>query len=311
MRHKRFLALVAALLWPLAMTQGCSLKRMAVNTIAESLTTGPSTFESDDDLVLVGEALPFALKLFESLLAQSPRHPGLLLTTCKAFTMYAYAYVHSPAEILAESDARAAEESLARARRLYMRAHGYGMRGLELARPGLGQELSRAPREAVAGMRPAQVPALYWTAASLGLAVSVSRDDVAMLARLGEVSALLDRALALDPDWQEGALYEFKIQMSGAGMGAEDKGRLREYYAKAYALSKGKRASLHVALAEAVCVPAQDRAEFARLLNLALSVDPAAEPENRLATLVAQRRARWLLGRVEDLFLGPEEEAGG
>ena len=39
-------------------------------------------YETDDDLVLVGDALPFGLKLTESLLAQSPNHRGLLLTAC-------------------------------------------------------------------------------------------------------------------------------------------------------------------------------------------------------------------------------------
>ena len=35
---------------------------------------------------LVREAVPFSLKLIESLLAESPRHRGLLLAACKGFT---------------------------------------------------------------------------------------------------------------------------------------------------------------------------------------------------------------------------------
>jgi hypothetical protein len=57
-----------------------------------------------------------------------------------------------------------------------------------------------------------------------------------------------------------------------------------------------------VSLAESVSVLTQDRAEFESLLGRALAVDPGVRPEWRLANLVAQRRARWLLGRLDILF---------
>ena len=52
---------------------------------------------------------------------------------------------------------------------------------------------------------------LYWTAASLGLAVSVSKHDPALLARLPAVEAILERAMALDESWDSGTLHEFAI----------------------------------------------------------------------------------------------------
>ena len=49
-------------------------------------------------------------------------------------------------------------------------------------------------------------------------------------------------------------------------------------------------------------MPEQNRAEFDALLARALAVDVDRRPEWRLANLVAQRRARWLLSRTEALF---------
>ena len=66
------LALVALL------STGCSIKRMAVNQVGNALAGGGTTFSSDDDPELVKAAVPFSLKLMESLLAESPRHRGLL-----------------------------------------------------------------------------------------------------------------------------------------------------------------------------------------------------------------------------------------
>jgi hypothetical protein len=69
---------VGPLVLAAALTTGCSVKKLAINKLGDSLASGGTTFASDDDPDLVGEALPFSLKLMESLLAETPRHRGLL-----------------------------------------------------------------------------------------------------------------------------------------------------------------------------------------------------------------------------------------
>ena len=51
---------------------GCSIRRLAVGKIGDSFAQSSTTFASDPDLELVGDALPFALKLMEGLLAEVP-----------------------------------------------------------------------------------------------------------------------------------------------------------------------------------------------------------------------------------------------
>ena len=58
-----------------------------------------------------------------------------------------------------------------------------------------------------------------------------------------------------------------------------------------------------VSFAEAVCVQKQDLKEFETLLHQALAINPDLKPEWRLANLVMQRRAKWLLSRTDQLFL--------
>jgi hypothetical protein len=113
----QFLLLVAVF----ATGPACSLKTYAINMVGDALSAGDSVYETDDDLELVGAALPFGLKLTESLLAQSPGHRGLLLTACRGFTVYAFAYVGHAAEITADEDLDRARAVRIRARRLYLR----------------------------------------------------------------------------------------------------------------------------------------------------------------------------------------------
>lgn len=290
-----------------AATSACSFKHIAVSTVGDMLASGESIYASEDDIVLVGEALPFSLKLADSLLLESPEHRGLLLSASQGYVLYAYAFVHHDAELAAVDDLEHARILRQRAKKLYLRAFNYATRVLEISYPGFARELANTPAHAVTRIGPVtrerDVAPMYWCAASLGLAISAAKEDAAMLARLPEVEALLDRALLLDEAWNRGALHEFKITWASAQHTRPDEAALRRHYARALELSGGKHASLFVALAEAVAIPNQDRAEFRSLLEKALAVDIDADPNHRLMNVIAQRRAKWLLHRSGELFL--------
>lgn len=282
----------------------CSAQRYAMNALSGILASGDTAVQRDGDPELVGQALPFTLKLIDSLLLQQPDDRGLLLAGARGYVLYAYAFVSLPAARLSRQDVDAARSMRSRARTLFMRAYGYASRALLLDYPNIEAGLRKDPQQAAmrVGARPERdVPALYWTAASLGLAISVAKNDPKLLARLPEVEALVARALALDETWGEGALHELAIQLgsvTGAGKPA-----LARHYQRALELSGGDRASLFIAYAEAVALPEQNRAEFVALLNRALAIDVDAHPDQRLLNVLAQQQARWLLSRLDELFL--------
>src|ERR1035437_9293014 len=128
-----------------AISGGCSVKKMAVNQLGNALASGGSTFESAHHPALVGESLPFALKLMESLLAESPRHTGLLLATASGFTGYSYAFVGQRAERAFTENVEESNALRGRSRRLYLRARAYGMRALEVRYPGFSAALDNDP----------------------------------------------------------------------------------------------------------------------------------------------------------------------
>ena len=297
-------------------TPACSLKKYAINMVGDALASGNSVYETDEDVEFVGEALPFGLKLVESLLLESPEHRGLLITASQGFVLYSFAYVDYPAEVMAEEDLDRAREMRTRARKLYLRALGYGLRGLERSYPGFTAQLATDPEAAAARIlnrkkKQLDLPFLYWSAAALGLAVSSSRNDAAMLARLPEVDALLGRALELDESWDDGAFHEFQVTLAGAKPTTPDRSVIDHHYQRALSLSGGTSAGLYVAYAEVVSIPDQNRAQFRSLLAKALAVDPDAREEDRLVNLLAHRRAQWLLDRIDELFFEEEEPEPG
>ena len=291
------------------LSTGCSIKRMAVNKIGDALAGGGTTFAADDDPELIKAAVPFSLKLMESLLNESPRHQGLLFATASGFTQYGYAFVQQEADEMEEKDFAAATELRARAKRLYLRARNYGLRGLEASHRGFEQQLRADPKAAVRLARAADVPLLYWTAASWAAAISVSKDNPDLISELPIVEALMDRALALNERFDDGAIHSFLItyEMSRQGGEGEPVARSKQHFDRAMELCRGGQAGPLVSYAEAVAMPNQDKAAFQELLQRALAINPRTKPEWQLANLVMQRRARWLLTHTDDLILTAEK----
>jgi predicted anti-sigma-YlaC factor YlaD len=280
---------------------GCSVRRWAVDQAGDALSGTSVVAARDDDPELIRAAAPFNLKLIESLLDKSPDHSGLLLAAASGFTQYSYAFVQLDADIAEDQDLASAARLHRRALRMYVRARDYGLRDLEVRHPGFRRALQRDATDAVAVLQVADVATLYWTATAWSAAVSQAKDDPGLIGDLGRIDALVARAEALNADFGAGALQSFLISYEMARAGRADVARA--HFERAVALSHGTSAGPHVALAESVCVGLRARAEFLHELDLALAIDPDRHPDDRLENLVMQRRAQWLRGRVDDLFL--------
>lgn len=285
-------------------TGGCSIRTYALHNVADAVSSGGERFSSDDDPELVRESIPFALKAMEALLSEQPYHRGLLTSLARGFTQYAAAFVWQDA--VEARDPEVSRDGRERARRLYLRARDYGLRGLAAGQPRFQEEFAADPAKAAAKAGPEDVPLLFWTGVSWSLAISASLGDPEMLADLPRCEALMRRALALREDFDDGSLHEYFIAFEGGrpeAMGGSA-ARARRHFERAMEISGGKKISPLVTLAESVSVRAQDRKEFLGLLDRALSFDARGQaPGHRLSNLVAQRKARWLKGRADELFV--------
>ncbi len=286
----------------------CSINRLAVRTVAGFLSaSGESTvFSGDSDPQLVGDALPFTLKTYESLLAEDPGNAALALATGRAFVSYAYAFVQIPADELPVEKVDQQQAAHQRAKELFLRARRYVLQGLDARRPGFSAALEGPG--AVSALRLVKrddIDYLYWTAAAWLGAFSADPYDFAQIVTVPRAVALLQQVLSWDEGYGKGAAEEILISFYGSAPaelgGSEDKAR--QSYNRAVAYSKGLRAGPYIALATAVSVKNQDAAEFRDLLGRALAIDLDAAPADRLQNTIDQRRARWLLDNIDRFFL--------
>jgi hypothetical protein len=285
----------------------CSPSRFVAKRLGAALAEGNSAWAEDDDPELIEAALPFALKTLESLVAQAPEDPRLLLATCRGFVSYAAGFVEAAAERLPAAEFDAARAQRERALRLHLRALGYCRRALDRSFPEAARGLAADPDGALARLPAASVELLFWTGAAWGSAISLGGERPELLADLPVVRALFDRALALDPGFDRGALHEALIPLESLPpMLGGSAARARARYQEAVTRAEGRRASPHVTFARSFAVAHQDRAAFRAALEAALAIDPDASAPDRLANRLAQARARVLQARADELFFAEE-----
>lgn len=299
------------LLLVLLVVPGCSPKSLAMNALANSLSGGGSSvYMTDGDPTLVGEALPFGLKLMETVLQERPDHQKLLVATASGFVMYAHAFVLREARVREVTDPLGAKIGIVRAKALFLRGGRYAGQALEGRYPGIVRRLVQEPEAAVRRLQKNDVPAMYWYAVAYGSALSADKGDMGMVADFPLVPALLHRALELDEGWSAGALHELMVVVS-ASEGAGGLERAEDHFRRAMELNGGRSMAPLLSLAQAVCLPRQDRVQFVELLNQVLAFDPESAPELRLSNTLALEQAAWLLERVDALFIqAPQNSAG-
>ncbi len=285
---------------------GCSLHQIAVDHTATMLKESIRAFETEWDYDLAEAALPASIKMVEGFVQSGPSNPELLLVTAQGYTAYSLAILEDQWE-RAPEDSPAAEALARRTREMYLRAHRYGLRLVELRHPGFTEAFAQsqeALNQALKGCDERDVTGLFWAGMPLSTAINVSRDDVGMIALLPKAKALLARTLDLDETYYNagahmvfGALYGSMGKLLGGDPEAS-----RKHFDRALALTRRRYLMVQVMYAKTLAVQLQDRALFQKLLEEVLHADLDIFPEQKLANVAAKRRARRLLARAGELF---------
>ncbi len=285
---------------------GCSLNRLATQTVAGMISGEGSNavMAGDGDPQLVGEALPFTLKLHELLLSELPDDAELQLATGRGFVVYAASYVQRPAERLPNRDISLRIAELERANLLYLRAREHVLTGIELRHPGFRELLDRGELDAALALADASsIDYFYWSGAAWMGAVSTDPANMELVSSARLAEGLLEQVAAWDEAYGGGAAHDILLAYYASlpealGGGAA---RAQQHFELAVAASDGIRARPYVGMATTVAIMQQDQELFRNLLDQALAT-PLDVPEYRLQNTLDQQHAVWLLEHMEDYF---------
>ena len=168
---------------------------------------------------------------------------------------------------------------------------------------GTSDALLRDPVTAWRRRKRQDVPLLYWTAASWGAAISLGIDRPDLAIDFPDGPRPGRSRTGARPGVEQGRhsrADDHARQPAGGRSAAAPSGRAST--SRRRRDPEGSVTGPYVALATGISVPAQDRAEFERLLKEALAIDPEKDPSQPPSTLITQRRARALLEHIDQKF---------
>jgi hypothetical protein len=275
----------------LFLLEGC-IQTIALRSMGGILDNGLASFNEESDLQLAHESLGSNLKLIEAMIKSDPENEQFLLFATQGYNSYALAFCE--------------DDSIERARVFYLRARDYGMRILNKNKNfknALDGDITQF-RNAVKTFEKDDVPAIFWTAFSWGSYVNITRTDVAGLADLSKVQALIEFVADKDPSFYHGGAYLFLGTIEGSTPkslgGNPDKSK--EYFEKCLQINAGKFLMTQLYYARTYAVATQDQALFESLLKQIEDASVDDVPEIRLANVIAKQKARKLLAEENDLF---------
>jgi len=279
----RCMALAAALC-----AAGCaSLVDKASQRLASNLTAG---ILNQDDVATARDGIPSWLLLVDGLIEGNPQNVGLLVAGARLYGAYSGGFIDDPG----------------RAQRLTAHAFDYAQRATCIDMPALCKTRAQ-PYEAfqveVAKVGVKDVGTLYVLGTTWAGRIQANSSDWKSIADIPRVQALLDRVVALDPNYMSGEPYMYLGVMATlrpASLGGEpEKGKAD--FEKALALSGGKNQMVRVLYAKQYARLVFDKDLHDRLLNEAIAADPHA-PGLTLVNVIAQQQAKQLLESGKDFF---------
>lgn len=259
----------------------------ASRKFADNLTAG---MLDQDDIATARDGIPAWLILIDGLIQGDPRNSGMLIAGARLYGSYAGGFV----------------DDSERFARLSARSFDYARRATCLQRPNLCAQLDQ-PFEGfqaeLVKTGKADVGTLYALASAWAGRIQANSSDWSSIADLPKVQALVERVVALEPEYQSGEPYMILgalATLRPASLGGKPE-EGKALFEKALAMSGGKNQMVRVLYAERYARLVFDQELHDKLLNEAIAADPHV-PGLTLVNVLAQQRAKKLLESGKDYF---------
>lgn len=286
---------------------GADQKGVPVKTDGENSLMIPLTGEKDPELM--AGFFPTAIKMYEILHYQNPTHQGLASMTGSLYVMYANVFIQHKADMMPLEQLDLQQREIARAKMHYLRGRDYCLKAFEMRYPGFTANLMSGDEtkfnESLSLLKKSDVSNAYWAGAGWLGAFGVDPLDTGILPTIRGGVALLEKAAALDSEFNAGAIWEILCAFYAAAPADFGGNPERAVYAyeQSLKISGGKTIGPYLTYAQSFCIPNQDIDGFDKAIEKALSINPDDNPSTRLATTISHEKAEYLKAHRDDLFI--------
>ena len=302
-------AVRAAFLFMVAASfMACSLRKIAVRQATGFFGESRKIFEQETDLELAESSIASNLKLLEAMLVHDPKNEELNLLLAEVYSVYTLSFVEDKME-QAEAENKDAEvmRQRERAKQFYLRARDFAGNVLLplFDVESLAVLTEQQLKDKLAKLEKSDIAPVFWYAFSWGSAINLDREDVAALSELPKIEIMMAKVKAWDEAYYFAGAWLFEGVYFGARnemMGGNPE-RSRAAFERNLSLTDGKILITPYFYARTYCVFTQDKKCFDANLKRVLDAPGDIHPGQRLANVLAKKKAERLLKRRADFFV--------
>ena len=273
----------------IAVTGCASLIDRATGKFANQLS---AAILNTNDPATIRDGLPAYLILLDAMIEGEPNSVDTLLAAANLNGAYSGNFV--------------ASEDASRKQRLAAKAMSYARRAVCVEQLALCEALTRDPQSfeiALAKISDREIKLFYGLASAWSGYIQAYRDDWDAIADLPKLEAVLNRVVAIDPNYQQGMPLVYlgvlnSLRPEAIG-GQPEKGRA--YFERAWEISGQRNLFAKTLQAEFNARLLFDQKQHDALLQDVIAADPIASGFTLMNTL-AQQRAVQLLESGKDYF---------
>jgi predicted anti-sigma-YlaC factor YlaD len=282
----------------------CSISKLATRKLTDSLAGSSGlSFTSDDDPELIADALPFTIKMYESLMEKDSTNAALYLATSKLLCLYSQYFVAAPMDTITDPVQKKAIGK--RAKKLFLRAREYALKSIDIAKPDSKKAfLTGNIDSTISTVSQSDTSALFWTSVAWFGAIGSDKSDMSLAMGIKKPLTITRKLIEMNPTFYQGMAHELmgivSVNIPKSLGGSTDTAAY--YFSKAIQLSDSSRVSAFVLYATLVAVKTKNKDLYVSLLEKANSIPIDAYPPLRLQNSIYLQKARLLLKNVNEVF---------
>ncbi|MDI1434683.1 TRAP transporter TatT component family protein [Polyangium sorediatum] len=301
MRPLQTLSVLALSALSLAST-GC-IKKMFLEGQIEATSTASAAIDTLTDYEIAKVVAFNGIGQFEGMHYLAPDNEDALFALVKTWTSATFAFIEDELEDAEDAEGLEGPRYLYlknRAAAGYDRGLQYGIQLLEIYHPGFeaARKNDDAMRAYTAQFTDAErdTPALFWAGYAWISKTNILKDDAAAVGDLWIGVALMERAVALDPKFMYGNGHTI-LGAYHARTAMAELDDAKKHFDQALAIHGGKMLLTQVQYAGKYHCLKGDKDSYVKALTAVVEAGDVL-PEQRLANVVAKRRAVRYLGKV-------------
>jgi len=300
----RILAML--LLSSVTLLSACDLTRFAANSTSKVFGEAAPALERFFDYEIAMAAAPGQIAQLEGMLRIVPDNRTYIMTAIRAYCAYAYGSAEDAADQYElDGDYEASEHQRDRAKHLYLRARDLGFHFISLDHEGREAAMNEGLESFEAWLarefvEPEDAAILLWTGYGWGSAINSAKNDLTLVPDIPFAQAMVQRAVELDIGVSNYAGMTFLATIESSSMSGNLETAL-ELWNTALEGTERRYLLIQFNMARSYAVRSQDRALYISLLREVLEAGDIF-PEQRLANLIAKRKALRALRLVDELF---------